>query len=461
MDRFDVVVLGAGSAGENLALELGRAGRTVALVEQHRVGGECPFTACMPSKAMLRSGEVRHLLGRVRDLGAMADPVTPVQPDRGFAQAVARRDEIAAHRDDTRHADGVRDAGVTLVRGDGTVVEPGSLAVGDRRLAYDDLVISTGAESVRPPIDGLDDVATWTSVDAWSADERPASLLVVGGGAVGCEIAQLYARFGVDVTLVEMTDRLTGGEAVEVSDALAGVLRDDGVQVRTGVQVTRVAPAPAGAAVHLGDGTTVTVERIVLATGVAPRLDGLGLERLGLDVSEGLEVDERCRVVGADHLWAAGDVTMVAPFTHLANYQARVVAGNLLGRDVRADYRAVPRTMYTDPPVVGVGLTPDAADEQGRRVVVATADLADLPRTSAAGDAGGCLVLVADRDTGVLAGASAIGPMADAWIHEAVLAVRAGIGVELLHDTIHAFPSYAEAYDVAVSGLLDQLTAEG
>jgi dihydrolipoamide dehydrogenase len=257
------------------------------------------------------------------------------------------------------------------------------------------------------------------------------------------------------VTLVEMTATLVTTEPPEIGDLVADRLADDGVTVRTGIEVARVEPRGGGVRAHLGDGSTVDTAVVLLATGVTPRLADLGLETLGLDVSEGIEIDAHCRVVGAGHVWAAGDVTMVAPFTHVANYQARVVAGNLTGGHARTDYRAIPRTMYTDPPVAGVGLTPAQARERCDTVAVGRADLSELPRTSVAGAPGGRLVLVADADAQVLVGASAIGDMADAWIHEAVLAIRAGVPLAVLRDTIHAFPTYAEAYDVALGDLVD------
>ena len=453
MPHFDVIVLGGGSAGENVAMQLGAAGRDVALVERALVGGECPFTACMPSKAMLRSAEVRHLLGRVVELGATMDPITRHRPDEGFARAAQRRDELVDHRDDSEHANGLRDAGVTLLRGDGQVVEGGVVDVDGERLTYDDLVIATGAGDLVPPIDGLDRIAVWTSDDAWTATDRPDSLLIIGGGPVGSEIAQLYARFDVPVTLVEMADQLASSEPDEICGIIEANLRGDGVDIVTGRQIQRVEPHDGGVRAELDDGSTLDAAVLLLATGVTPRLDGLGLDTLGLDVSGGIEIDDHCRVVGAERVWAAGDVTMVGPFTHVANYQARVVAANLLGTHTVATYTAVPRTMYTDPPVAGVGLTPTQARERLDRVAVGRADLGELPRTSVAGMGGGLLVLVADVDADVLVGASAVGDMADAWIHEAVLAIRARVPLPVLRDTIHAFPTYAEAYDVALGDL--------
>ena len=395
MAHHDVIVLGAGSAGENIALDLANAGRAVAVVERDLVGGECPFTACMPSKAMLRSAEVRHALHRADELGAMLDAITPTRPDKGFARAVARRDDVVDHRDDSAHASGLQDAGITLLRGAARVIDRGVVAVDGDHHTCDDLVVATGAAAVRPPIDGLDTVPVWSSADAWSVRERPASLLVVGGGPVGCEIAQLYARFDVPVTVVEMASVVVGSEPPEIGEFVARALRDDGVRVITSAQVERVEAHGVGVRAYLDTGETVDAAVMALAVGVAPRLDDLGLEHLGLDVSNGFEVDDRCRVVGADRLWAAGDVTMVAPFTHVANYQARVVARNLLGDDVRADYRAVPRTMYTDPAVAGVGLTPDEARDRGVATAVGRCELADLPRTLVRGAVGGRLVLTA------------------------------------------------------------------
>lgn len=438
VETFDVVLLGGGSAGELLATTLAREGRRVALVEAGRVGGECPYVACMPSKSLLASARARA--------GAVSAGA-PDRPDDDFAAAVRRRDEVAAHRDDSGAAQELQDAGVVLVRGRGRVVRPGVVAVDGRELGWSDLVIATGSVPTPPPVDGVEDVPTWTSDEALSSAERPDALLVLGGGAVGCELAQVYARFGVRVVLADPGDQLLGREEPSIAALLAQVLRDDGVDVRLGAEAERMEPCPAGARVRLSDGSAVEVSRVLLATGRRPATDDLGLDRLGVAPGEKgeLAVDERCRV--ADHVWAAGDVTGVAPYTHTANYQARVVAENLLGRDRTADYRAVPRAVYTEPAVASVGRDPATAREDGVDVAVATMDLGQVARTSAEGAAGGRLVLTADRARGVLVGAAAIGPHADEWLAEAVLAIRAEVPLAVLTDVVHAFPTFGEAYE--------------
>ena len=459
METFDVVVLGAGSAGESIANALAQAGRSVALVESLRVGGECPYVACMPSKSMLRSAGVRAQSKALRELGGAATAPTLDDEDLAFRAAVQRRDEVAEGRDDSSAAKGVEDSGVVLVRGRGRICRPGVVDVEGRELGWTDLVMGTGSAPVLPPVEGLDRVPTWTSDEALSAQDRPVSLLVMGGGAVGCELAQVHVRFGVRVTLVESGPQLVGKEERSIAEALGVVLRAEGIDIRLGVEVQRAELTGDGLArVHLSDGTKVEAARVLVAVGRQPTTEGLGLDVLGIEVGDKgeLQIDDHCRVEGQQHVWAAGDVTGTAPYTHTANYQARIVTENLLGGDRTADYRAIPRAVYTDPAVASVGMDAETAQEQGIDVVTAVMDLADVARTATEGNDGGRLVLTADRARGVLIGAAAIGPHADEWLSEATLAIRAEVPLSVLTDVVHAFPTFGEAYEPPLRELAEK-----
>ncbi len=486
---FDAVVLGVGSGGEVVAGRLADAGWRVAAVEADRVGGICPYVACVPSKAMLLAA-ARHrnglLSGRRSGTDADPDPAHPDPADHASAwrAAVRARDAAAEQRDDSGAATALADRGVRVVRGRGRVTErdpsgPGGVVTVDaggaapRRLSWRRaLVIGVGAQVVRPPVDGLDHVPTWWPEQALSTDERPARLVVLGGGAVGCELSQVYAAFGVAVTLVETERRLLSTEPDWVGEHLAGVLRGNGVDVRVAVAAERAEPVDAGVRVHLSDASAVEADRVLVATGRRPRSAGLGLEVLGVHVEDGepLAVDARCRVRRApdgqplDDVFAVGDVTGLAPFTHTATYQGRIVAAHLLGRGHDADYSGVPRVLYTHPAVYGVGRTTAAGAGAGA-TEVRTAGLA-LEQTGRAfveQQAGtvdgelGRVELVVESGSGRVVGAAAVGPAADSWGGQLGLAVRAGIHIGVLADQVQGFPTWQEVLQPPAEELSDSL----
>jgi pyruvate/2-oxoglutarate dehydrogenase complex dihydrolipoamide dehydrogenase (E3) component len=460
VDTFDVVVLGAGSAGEWVAGGVADAGGSVALVEESRVGGECPYVACIPSKAMLRSAHVREDARHLVETGGASAPAALDDDELACHAAVRRRDRLSSDRDDTDAAVGIKRRGVTLLRGTGRITSAGVVDIDGRQIGYRDLVVATGSRPAVPPIKGLDKVAAWTSDQALSAQARPASLMVLGGGAVGCELAQAYAGFGVAVTLVEAAPQLVSGEDAALAAELATVLRGSNVDIRLGAEIKAMEATGSGQArALLAGGPVIEAELVILAVGRTPATAGLGLDAIGItpDDTGALAVDPRCRVQGQSHVWAAGDVTGNAPYTHGANYQAQVVTHNLLGGSRVADYRAIPRVVYTHPPMASVGMTTEQARDDGIDVISATMDMSQLARTATDGTAGGLLILVADRSRHLLIGAAAVGPSADEWISEASVAIRASTPLGTLADVVHPFPTFAQAYEVPLRELAAQL----
>lgn len=446
--RYDVVVLGGGTAGGLVATELAQSGRDVALVENRLVGGESPYFACVPSKSLLlsaRRGETWEL-------------------------AIARRDEVTGHLDDDRAVARLAEEGVTVLRGWGRVTGPGTVEVDGVEHRCADLVISTGSEPVVPAVPGLADAPVWTSDEALTVPDLPRRLVVLGGGPDGCELAQVYAAFGSQVTLVEPAGRLLADEAAFTGEVLADALRRMGVDLRLGADVLRVerGEGGAGARLWLADGGALAADRILLACGRRPRVDGLGLETLGVAVApgQGLPVDETCAVTLGDDeqetppqggVWAAGDVTGVARTAHAARYQARVVVSNVLGKRREADYRAVPRVVHTTPAVYAVGLSPAQAEERGMDLLTAGYDLAATTRAAVEADDRGRVELYADRARGLLIGAAAVGLYAEEWMSEIALAIRAQTPLGVLTDVVHAFPTFGEALEAPLRELAGRL----
>jgi pyruvate/2-oxoglutarate dehydrogenase complex dihydrolipoamide dehydrogenase (E3) component len=446
-DRFDVAILGAGPGGEHAANALHNQGLNVLLVERELIGGECTNWACIPTKTLLRPTEVRGESARAA--GTRAAELDWPELDR-------YRDYMTSAGDDSARIKGYRDMGLTVVKGAGRLAGPGTLEVDGERYTADRILLSTGSEPVIPPVDGLAGCGYWTNREATALHEIPASVVVMGGGPVGIELAQFLRRFGAEVSLVQGSDRLAEREDERVSQLLAQSLETDGITVRTGTHAQRVTRTGEQTVVTLDDGSALRGERLVVAVGRRPRGHDIGLETIGVAPGEHGEVpiDEHCRVT--DGVWAAGDCTGVMQFTHVAKYQARVAMADMLGRPVAADYRAIPRVLFTDPEVGAVGLTEAQARAGGHDVVVSTLDLPSggVARTyTYEQDPRGELSVVFDRQRRVMIGAWAVAPLASEWIHQAVLAIKAEVPLDVLRDTVPQFPSFSEAYFFALQQL--------
>jgi pyruvate/2-oxoglutarate dehydrogenase complex dihydrolipoamide dehydrogenase (E3) component len=444
-DRFDAVVIGAGPGGRNAARGLVAANLRVAIVESELVGGECPFWACIPSKTLLRPVEAREEAGHVAGLK---------RPALHWDEVARYRDYMVSDHDDSAKAAHLEKLGIEIVRGRGRLDGPGRVVVGDRALLAERIVLACGTTSAIPPIDGLDGVVYWTNRQATALEDVPESAVVLGGGPVGVELGQMLARFGARTTIVEAAPRLLARETPSVSDLLGEVLEGDGIALRTGAKADGVEAAGPGVRVHLDAGDPVDAERLVVAVGRKPRTEGLGLETVGIEPAAGgvIAVDAHCRA--AEGVWAVGDVTGVAQFTHVAAYQARVAVYDILGDPREADYRAVPRVVFTDPEVAAVGETPQQARERGVDVTTATGKLSDLGRTETYGhDLQGAYGVAADRGGGTVVGAWAVGPLASEWIHPMALAIQARVPLRVLGESMAQFPTFAEAWPSAAREL--------
>lgn len=447
--EFDVIVVGLGPGGEHVALKAGEAGLRVLGIEERLVGGECPYFGCVPSKMMIAAAHTLREAGRVNTMAGTATTSpdwTPV--------ATRIRDEATDDWDDAVAVKRLEDSGASFVRGHAVLAGDGRVEVdGTTYTATKGIVVNTGTAPTAPPIDGLADTPYWTNRDAVRLTELPSSLVVIGGGAIGCELAQVMAQFGVRVSVVEMVDRLVALEEPEASEALEKAFAENGIQVLTGVDVSSVSYADGQFTVDLGD-QALTAEKLLVAAGRRTNLHGLGLETIGLDPeAKVLEPDERMRV--AEGVWAIGDIVGKGAFTHVSMYQAGVVLNDLLGRDGPwADYRAVAHVTFTAPEVASVGLTEQAARDAGIDVLVATGDLGARGWITREG---GVIKLVADREREVLVGGVVVAPAGGEIMSMIEVAVHAEVPISTLLHMHFAYPTYHRALETVLKDLGEQL----
>jgi pyruvate/2-oxoglutarate dehydrogenase complex dihydrolipoamide dehydrogenase (E3) component len=454
MDTFDFVIIGAGPAGEAAAFKARERNATVAIVDREWFGGSCPFIGCLPSKALLYSAS-RHAAN------PDAYPWPKASAHRDF---MINRTPGDAEPDDSSHREALEKAGAVAYRGTARIVGRGHVEVRHEDAAHvldaRNIVIAVGSVTKIPALPGLDRIKLWTNREATLATELPKSLLVLGGGPTGCEMAQVYARFGVPTTIVQSGDRLMPTDHPRNAEAVSDGLRDSGVEIRLGVRAVAVRQSAGKDGAHvvdLDDGSTAEGHEILLAVGRAFPLDDLGLEHYGIDTSGRTAIPRDGRLRIAEGLWVIGDPAGPELHTHQAHYQGEIAVRMALGDDVTPDYRALPRATYTDPEAAFVGLTLDQARSAGLDAFELVADYKTSAKGYAVDAKTGHITIVVDRASRELAGAAIACPDASAAIHECVVAIKARVTIDVLADTIHAFPSTSRIFNGLFADALREL----